>query len=438
MGRNSKARRDARRRATGRPLPFEFATTERLLHEASVTSDSARRTTNINSLAHRPKAALAAVTQDYLARTLADGWENGWSPTELVRIVRMRATPGAVGIVELAVSADHTRRDPGTLDPRWIKQITHLALPQPEGPRWLASHASNTNLTALQLAQAAVDALHTLWHLPPLELLLAPPGRPDLIRADRMTTNPILEKIRNLLTKAESTPFEAESLALTAKAAELAARHAINDATLAAHRGYDHTEPTMTRIMIDAPYASAKSVLLAAVSTTHRGIAVEMTGLGMSTVIATPDDLETIETLYTSLLLQASNALAQAARQAPPGARTRSAGYRSAFLLGYANRVHARLEDIEGHIMRAGTPTGADHLPILAGRRHAVQGMLNEKFPNSVTRNTQSVTDTAGWVSGTGAADQAHLNAGDLDDVGEHIAISRPPTIAHRVAALTH
>ena len=69
-----------------------------------------------------------------------------------------------------------------------------------------------------------------------------------------------------MLAKAESTDFPDEAEALLAKAQELMARHAIDDAMLArAGRRASDTVDTRT-ILVEAPYATAKASLLGAVA----------------------------------------------------------------------------------------------------------------------------------------------------------------------------
>ena len=48
-------------------------------------------------------------------------WDNGWQPAEVVRHAA-RAEPRAGRVAAAAVAADHTRRDPATLHPRWATQ----------------------------------------------------------------------------------------------------------------------------------------------------------------------------------------------------------------------------------------------------------------------------------------------------------------------------
>src|SRR5690606_29427780 len=74
----------------------------------------------------------------------------------------------------------------------------------------------------------------------------------------------ILERVRMLLAKAESTTFAAEAETFTAGAQALMARHRIDAALLAAEQGSESTEggPHGRRIGIDTPYDGPKASLL--------------------------------------------------------------------------------------------------------------------------------------------------------------------------------
>ena len=56
-------------------------------------------------------------------------------------------------------------------------------------------------------------------------------------RIDSAPDRRVLDRVRGLLTKAESTEFPAEAEALTAKAQELMARHSIEQAMVEARCG---------------------------------------------------------------------------------------------------------------------------------------------------------------------------------------------------------
>ena len=62
-------------------------------------------------------------------------------PRELLRHVR-RTTDPATTSLALTIAADHTNRDPSTLDPRWIAQLDEMELPDAGPTGWLAAWAA--------------------------------------------------------------------------------------------------------------------------------------------------------------------------------------------------------------------------------------------------------------------------------------------------------
>jgi hypothetical protein len=122
-----------------------------------------------------------------------------------------------------------------------------------------------------------------------------------------------------------------------------------------------------------------------------------------------PGDLDAVELLVTSLLLQAGRALADAAQLA--GARGRSVAYRRGFLYSYARRIEERLTEARHTAQAEATATyGSALAPVLADRQAAVDRTLEELFPSLRRRNGRTV-DPAGWHAGRQAADTADLGS---------------------------
>src|SRR5262245_564666 len=128
----------------------------------------------------------------------------------------------------------------------------------------------------------------------------------------------MLEKIRKLLAKAEDpgcTP--AEAAALNDKAAELIAKYGVDSALLYARD--PRVDPVGDRVIpLLAPYARDKSELLAGVAAVLRCHSVQRqkpTAAGREFsmhLFGFASDLERVELLYTSLLVQAAFGLAAA------------------------------------------------------------------------------------------------------------------------------
>jgi hypothetical protein len=126
----------------------------------------------------------------------------------------------------------------------------------------------------------------------------------------------MLDRVRALLAKAESTEFPKEAEALSARAQELMARHRIDRALLAAASG-GAGEPSGRRLAVDSPYEAPKTVLLDVVATANGCRLVWHRSLGLCTVLGFPGDLDAVELLFTSLLAQATAAMVHAGPSKP-------------------------------------------------------------------------------------------------------------------------
>jgi Protein of unknown function (DUF2786) len=317
-----------------------------------------------------------------------------------------------------------------TLDHRWIRHVNQLELPAADGREgWLARWIRNEGLDRAKALASVTDVLANVLFLPRLDVLLPPPGSPGVapgpstIRPDSAVgaeNDPILARIRNLLAKGESSTFEAEAIAFTAKAQELMTRHAIDAAMVSDRTGSSNEKPLTVRIAVDPPYTDAKSFLLQTVAEAGRCRAVVHRELAMSTVVGFDRDVTGVEMLFTSLLLQAQTALNGAARHAPAGTRTRSQSYRSAFLLAYSNRIGERLREINAAVYaEAQAENGSAFLPVLRSRSEAIDEFMTERFGETVSSPVRSGYDAAGWASGRVAADNARVNLADLNEAAE-------------------
>jgi hypothetical protein len=265
-----------------------------------------------------------------------------------------------------------------------------------------------------------VALLGALAPLSPIAILIPPPGAQtahDLtIDLTSRGNDPMLNRVRALLAKAESTNFEAEAEAFTAKAQELMTRHAIDLAMVRASAPRPE-RPETIRIPIDDPYVDAKSLLLQFVAQSSRCRAVFHPRFAMSSIVGFANDLAATEMLFTSLLVQAQISMQATATSAPPGARTRSRSFRAAFLTAYAHRVAERLDQINAYVVAdAEAETGGSILPVLAARSSMVDSEVAEMFGPLRSSAVRRGHDPVGWASGRMAADRARLNLGDLTE----------------------
>lgn len=377
----------------------------------------------IGLLNGQEQARVIRESEGELLRWIARVWTNGWQPAEALR--QARRTNARVGrLVAVLIAADHGRRAPGTLHPRWAQQIDGLGLPvTAPASGWLLPFAQHEGLDPTGRTRAVIEALQVLLRLGPVQVLIPPPGsgsRDAAPELDTTSNDPILAKVRALLAQAESTTYEAEAETFTAKAQELMARHAIDAALVwgATERG---ERPIAKRLAVDDPYADTKVALLSAVAVPSRCRVVSHTSYGMCTLIGFAPDLVATELLFTSLLVQSATALQAEGATAGPGARTRTRGFRSSFLLAYATRIGQRLRVVTAEVEAdAETELGTSFLPVLAAREVAVEDAMNEMFTSLRQTQRRAPTDGLGWERGQQAADRARLDVDDLP------AASRP------------
>ncbi|MFI1726877.1 DUF2786 domain-containing protein [Streptomyces sp. NPDC020489] len=314
---------------------------------------------------------------------VAQAWRRGWQPADLVRIVRRELDDVHLRLAEALIRAQAA--DDRARGPRWRAQLAELT-------------AEPVQMDRFSRATAVLELYRLLLRLPALEPLEEPAGR-KAAPESRMLT-----RIRALLAKAEATGYPQEAEALSAKAQELMARHSVDEALLDA-QAPTHDTPGACRIGVEPPYEQAKAVLLDAVATANHCRAVWNEPFAFSTVVGFETDLEVVELLYTSLLVQATTAMTKAEAAQRAGGRRRTKTFRQSFLAAYAHRVGTRLR------AAAETQVGADLLPVLATREVAVTDRLDRMFPRTTTTRLRGVSDEAGWVEGAEAADRAQVKS---------------------------
>jgi hypothetical protein len=218
----------------------------------------------------------------------------------------------------------------------------------------------------------------------------------------------MLARVRALLAKAESTPFEAEAEALTAKAQELMARYAITEAMLDAQGGRCGG-PERRDMVLEPPYVSAKAMLLGVIARANRCQVVWTNEPPRAAVFGYPADLRATEVLYTSLLVQVSRALAASGpvRDVTGTSRTRS--YRRSFLLGFASRVGERLREVAAATAdEVASDLGVSLVPVMADRAVQIRAAVAEAFPHTSPQKS-AIGNGKGFMAGRAAGDRAAL-----------------------------
>jgi Protein of unknown function (DUF2786) len=378
-----------------------------------------------------------------LLTAVSDAWQRGWQPADVHRVVSRQHGRAHARLVAGAIGREAHRHPESRVPPRWRLQLdaigaaeparggaggagaggdTAWAVPWPPalGP---AGQPSTARLQAVEVAVATVALVRSLPRLPrlgPIPGEAAAPrsrgerrGRPGGVGADPR----VLHKVTALLAKAESTNFPDEAEALTAKAQQLMTRHAIDQAHIAAgSAGEPHVGGR--RVGIDDPYAGARYLLLSSVADANRCRAVWTRHWGFSTVFGDEGDLDAVELLYTSLLVQATRAMVSEPRASGVG---RSAGrrggragdtrsFRQSFLVAFARRVGERLAQAAEAVTADEATRSTALVPLFEARRAAAKAALDEAFPDLRTTR-MSARNAEGWQAGVRAADRAELDA---------------------------
>lgn len=362
-----------------------------------------------------------------LDEAIGAAWANGWQPADVVRVAeRINVVHRRFAIDMVAVDAG--RFADAAMDSRWIAQLRQLDA----AVWWDATSASHLDqwtaregLPRVEGILCGVRLLSVLLHLPVLPKLIDLPGErrtarpsPGLSAQPSRGGDPrMLDKVRALLAKAESTTFPEEAESLTAKAQELIARYSIDRAML--DRALADSAPggggqgaAGVRLGVDDPYAGAKAILLSEVAVANSCKTVWSKEFGFSTVFGFESDLDAVEILYTSLLVQATAAMVAAGSQIDRYGRSRTRSFRQSFLVAYARRIGERLRQAqESSREQAVEEYGGALLPVLADRSQVVEDALKAAFEGKLKRMTTSVSNHAGSVAGWAAAERAWLSA---------------------------
>ncbi|QES49423.1 aromatic acid decarboxylase [Streptomyces venezuelae] len=381
---------------------------ERACGAALYGQDDAGLDSGASLLAADP-AAWSGVGQALLARGetyIRQAWERGWQPADVLRLVRRDLEERELRITGDLIAAEGRRY--ARLPARW---------PEVKGEVWWGADteyavqlAQRERTDRFTLATAVLEVLRLLIRLPSIEPVGPVPGDPAEVLEAAHIEPRMLARIRALLAKAEATGYPEEAEALSAKAQELMARHTVDEALLAERGGAPGQTPGACRIGVEPPYEEAKAVLLDAVATANRCRAVWNGAFEFSTVVGFESDLEAVELLYTSLLVQGTAAMTRAEAGQRAGGRKRTKTFRQSFLLAYASRLGHRLAETAEHA--AAEAGGSDNLPALVAREVAVGARAEEMFPQTTTTRLRGATDHAGWTDGTAAADAAQVRHG--------------------------
>ena len=361
---------------------------------------------------------LVTVRLQYLVAQL---WEQGWQPLDLLHVVH-KAGPRLAPIIAAVITSQAKAVHALSRAPQdWLNQLQvvadeagELAAGNDQQASWLLVVAMCKS--GLGLVEAWVEIITvagSISELPVLERIAPPPSEWGKA-VDPVPSDPdsergrVLKRIRALLAKAEATDHAAEAETFTAKAQDLMTRHAIDEALLAAASDAAVTV-VARRVHLQSPYAATKASLLNAVATANRCKVIYLDRLAIATAVGVPLDIEQVEMLFTSLLIQATCAMTEAGA-ARAGSFDRSATFRRSFLAAYAVRIGERLTEATSAATRS---YGNQLVPLLSRRDEAVTAEFERLFPHTRQLSGRYV-DPRGWDAGRRAADHAVFTAGRI------------------------
>ncbi len=383
----------------------------------------------------RPPEARAVTERigEWIDAELPELWARGWMPEDLWQAARRDLRAGEAALL-VAVIVEQASRLPSDapMPGAWRDQLDVLAAttvgvvdadaPGPGGA-WFSRCATSAGLAGADLWIAGLMIMRLFVRLPVIEEVLPPPSRWSekgfmAGAASSSIDDKLLGRVRGLLAKAESTTFTEEADALTAKAQELMARYAIDQVLVERSADQEAPVPKLRRFWLDNPYAEGKSVLVDRVAGANRCSAIYSPGLGFTSVVGFAADLEMVDLLFTSLLVQGSAAVRAAGSVKDPKGHSRTRSFRSTFWLSYAVHIGDRLDSASAHALAdAVADHGRSLVPVLVEREQEVQDAMASAFPH-VTKRPLRFSNAAGYHAGRLAADQADI--GVRDKLDEH------------------
>lgn len=376
------------------------------------------------------RAAVARRITSWFTDFLGAAWEDGWLPSDQHAVVRRELGDHHARLMAWAIVATAaTTLDRDRMPARWADDLATVAddvgAAQPGGPPWLTAFAASEQCSGADAWTSAIEVLRLSARLRALGELCPPPSRWTIAgagaggaraaRHEAGLDQKLLDRVRALLAKAESTSFTEEADAFTAKAQDLMARHAIDVAMIDIGDPVADPEPEARRFWIQNPYPEGKSLLLDRVAHANRCRAVFASAHGVTTVFGFPADLATVDILFTSLLVQASAAILSYGPQTDRSGRSRTRSFRASFWISYSARIGERLDEAaRATVGEASAAHGTDLLPMLVSREERVDAATAAAFPHATARRS-SASNAAGWAAGRLEADRAQLASGAVD-----------------------
>lgn len=227
-----------------------------------------------------------------------------------------------------------------------------------------------------------------------------------------MSENKRLDAIRGLLALAENQAGTPEGEAASERANSMMIKYQVNAALLDATADKPDYIVTDHVITVHAPYAKTKASLINNVANVLGVKIVQLHSYDRSvtplSVIGFSKDIELLEMLYTSLLVQSQLEMARAERDGmwdAWGRKINAKTWRTSFQYGYVMRVTARLSSIYKAAVDETPGTGL----VLVDRSKEVDLAVKNKFEKLRKTPGGSARSAAGYGAGQKAANKADL-----------------------------
>lgn len=230
----------------------------------------------------------------------------------------------------------------------------------------------------------------------------------------------MLGKIRGLLARAEhpETP-KPEAEACMAKAVELMTKYGVEQAMLSVG------DPTLDRvgdriIVIPAPYSYAKLCLLNSITLALGARAVMLRskrpGVSELHIFGMQSDLERIDLLFTSLLIQCLRFMSEDAHDNNL-ARNQPRKWKRDFLDGFTAQVYARIKAAQERAEYAAErehTSGPSVALVLVSRAEKVERAMRDRYTR-INNKKSYRTVGEGYFSGQYAGNRADLGGSGVD-----------------------
>lgn len=224
------------------------------------------------------------------------------------------------------------------------------------------------------------------------------------------TDDKVVDRIRKLLAQAEGTNFGPEAETAIAMAHELMARYSIDEVKLHEAKGIKDSAKDVIvkqmRVSQQKKFRDQRHALLHQISMLNRSRAIITNDF--MTILGFPRDVENVEVMYTSLVVQMFGALFMEPQHT-------SQTWADNFCFGFVERIVRRLKDVKRDVEAEVAPQGSSTALVLVSRGEMVEQKTKEKFPSlSQARVKKVVVDPFAGERGRQAADRSDIGQGGV------------------------